>query len=234
MPAVTAYQRLADELRDEILDGDMVPGDRLPNEGDLTERFSVSRSTVREALRVLTSQGFVVTTRGVKGGTFVAQPLPSDVGDSLIDSLQWLTLGDRITVAEMLEARELLEVPACGLAAQRRSAKDLSEMESALARPDEDSSLSFESSRDFHVRIVQSSGNELLETMTRPIFVVLQDRFLRDRAPSEFWSQVAEEHQRIYQGIAAGDRLTAEYEMREHLRHLRVVYEQLDRLRDAD
>ena len=159
----------------------------------------------------------------------MAQPIPSEVGDALIDSLQWLTHGDRITVSEMLEAREILEVPACGLAAQRRTKEDLVGMESALARPEVESSLSFASSRDFHIRIVQAARNDLLDTMTRPIFVVLQDRFLRDRAPSAFWGQVAEEHQRIYEGIAAGDRLTAEYEMREHLRHLRLVYEQLDR-----
>lgn len=226
-----AYQQVAEKLRRQILSGELEPGQRLPIEGELAEQFGVSRSTIREALRSLASQRLVITTRGVTGGTFVTLPEASEVGDSLIESLEWLTMADQITVGELLEAREMLEVPASGLAATRRSQEDLAELEAALPDTPRDLSPTFESSRNFHVLIVNASGNRLLETMTRPLFVVLQNRFLRDRAPESFWKRVDEEHRAIYEAIAAGDRLAAEYEMREHLHHLRRMYEQIDRHR---
>lgn len=224
-----AYQQVAEKLRRQILGGEIEPGQRLPVEGDLAEQLGVSRSTVREALRSLTSQRLVVTTRGVTGGSFVAHPLSSDLGDSLTESLEWLTMVDQITVSELLEAREMLEVPASGLAAQRRTPNELAELEASLPESPRDLSPTFESSRGFHVLIVKASGNRLLETMTRPLFVVLQTRFLRDQAPKSFWKRVDDEHRNIYAAIAAGDRMVAEYEMREHLHHLRRMYEQIDR-----
>jgi GntR family transcriptional repressor for pyruvate dehydrogenase complex len=228
-----AYQRVAEQLRRQILSGELEPGERLPVEGELADQFGVSRSTIREALRSLASQRLVVTTRGVTGGTFVAQPEPADVGDSLIESLEWLAVADQITVGELLEAREMLEVPAAGLAAVRRTQEDLEMLRAALPDQPEDLSPTFESSRNFHVLIVNASGNRLLETMTRPVFVVLQSRFLRDRAPQSFWANVDDEHRAIYNAIAAGDRLAAEYEMREHLHHLRRMYEIIDRHRQS-
>ena len=226
-----AYQQVAETLRRQILDGELEPGQRLPVEGDLSEQLGVSRSTLREALRSLASQNLVITRRGVNGGSFVAHPLTSDVSDMLATSLEWLTMAEQVTVSELLEAREMLEVPASGLAAQRRTANVLEEMEASLPGTPRDLSPTFEASRNFHVLIVNASGNRLLETMTRPLFVVLQTRFLRDRAPKSFWKRVDDEHRNIYTAIADGDRLAAEYEMREHLHHLRRMYEQIDRQR---
>lgn len=224
-----AYQQVAARLRRQILDGEVAPGDRLPVEGELADQFGVSRSTMREALRSLTSQRLLTTTRGVTGGTFVAQPLPENVGDSLIESIEWLAMAEQITVGELLEAREMLEVPAAGLAAQRRTQEQLDGIEAALPEAPADLSPTFESSRNFHLLILTAAGNRLLETMTRPVFVVLQNRFLRDRAPDSFWKRVHDEHRSIYDAIASGDRMAAEYEMREHLHHLRRMYEQIDR-----
>ena len=229
MTTKPAYQIVADLLRTKIVSGAMAPGDRLPVEGVLGEQLGVSRSTIREALRLLSSQNLVITTRGVTGGTFVAHPLPSEVSDTLTSSLEWLTMADRVTVAELLEARDLLEVPAAGLAASRRTEAHLAELESSLHDTPTNAEEPFEITRGFHETIIKASGNELIETMTRPVFVVLQNRFLRDRAPKSFWTRVNDEHRLIHQAIADKDVLTAEYEMREHLHHLRRMYEQIDR-----
>ncbi len=231
MASEPAYQQVAEKLRREIISGKFEPGHRLPVEGDLAEQLGVSRSTVREALRALTSQKLVVTTRGVTGGSFVAHPIPSDVGDSLIESLEWLAMADQITVGELLEAREMLEVPAAGLAAIRRTPEELAALDQHCRMPPRTRGSTFEGTRNFHVLIVNASGNRLLETMTRPLFVVLQDRFLRDQAPDSFWKRVDIEHNTIYKAIEAGDRMVAEYEMKEHLHHLRRMYEQIDRYR---
>ena len=224
-----AYRKVAQAIRDQILEGDLEPGDRLPVEGDLATRFGVSRSTVREALRSLASQNLVVTTRGVSGGSFVARPDTDHMSNAMVTSLDLLTMVDEIGISELLEAREMLEIPAAGLAAQRRTAAQLAEIEETLPDTPRDLSSTFEASRDLHLLIADASGNRLLKSMTRPIFVVLQTRFLRDRAPRTFWRQVHHEHRSIVAAIAAGDRVSAEYEMREHLRHLRRIYELIDK-----
>src|SRR5438876_352461 len=68
---ISSYQALADGLRAQITSGKLRPGDRLPTEPQLCAQSGLSRSTVREALRLLTSQNLIVTTRGVTGGSFV-------------------------------------------------------------------------------------------------------------------------------------------------------------------
>jgi DNA-binding GntR family transcriptional regulator len=82
-----AYQQVADQLRDRILDGSLTSGDRLPTEIELSEIFGVSRSTIREALRVLASKDLIRTTRGTTGGTFVARVQFDQVSDYLEMSL---------------------------------------------------------------------------------------------------------------------------------------------------
>src|SRR5829696_7791978 len=108
---------LSDALRARILTRELRPGDRLPIEPDLAEQYGVSRSTVREALRVLASQGLVSTSRGVQGGSFISCPEPAQISEYLHASLGLLAESKNITVDALLEARDVLEVPAAGLAA---------------------------------------------------------------------------------------------------------------------
>ena len=89
--AAPAYQELANRLRDQILAGTFTPGDRLPIEPELSALYGVSRSTVREALRVLSSQNLVTTVRGVTGGTFVIRPEPDQISSYLQASFSLLT-----------------------------------------------------------------------------------------------------------------------------------------------
>jgi GntR family transcriptional regulator len=67
--AQAKYQEIADRLRDQIDNGTLQPGDRLPSEPDLVKMFDASRNTVRLAIALLTNQGLVVTRQGL--GTFV-------------------------------------------------------------------------------------------------------------------------------------------------------------------
>ena len=110
-----AYRTISDSIRNDILARRLVPGDQLPIETDLAERFGVSRSTVREALRELASQNLVETTRGATGGTFVVVPSTDTLARSLTIGIEMLASSADLRVEEMLEARELLEVPAARL-----------------------------------------------------------------------------------------------------------------------
>src|SRR4051794_41929928 len=96
---------LADELRADITSGRLQPGERLPPEPELCVRTGVSRSTVREALRLLASQHLIVTTRGVTGGSFVAHPDAEQLSEALSPGPTPPTNPPAIGVADPIELR---------------------------------------------------------------------------------------------------------------------------------
>jgi DNA-binding FadR family transcriptional regulator len=226
-----AYRQVADQLRAQILSGELPPGSRLPNETELSALFGVSRSTIREGLRVLSSQDLVTTSRGVGGGTFVSRPELHDVAAYLEASLGLLSTGDAVSVGELLEFRRILEVPATGLAAQRRSEDDLVLLREVLAlEPDlEPTKWSYETHRAFHQTLLDTCGNPLVEMTARPIFNTLRTRFLRRSAPAGFAAQVHEDHVQIFRAVEAGDSGAAQDAMESHLHALAQTYLAIDR-----
>jgi DNA-binding FadR family transcriptional regulator len=224
-----AYEVVAERLRKIILDGRR-SSDRLPTEGELCARFGVSRSTIREALRTLASQGLITTHRGVTGGSRIVQLRHQDVGDMLTQSLTVLTHTDGCSVAELLEARELLEIPAARAAAARRRDAHLDALRRSVRPTGGDAARTFETHRAFHTTILDATGNRLLQLMTEPLFRILQTRFLRDRATATFWKTVTADHRAIVRAIAAQDGDAAAAAMAAHLKHLRSTYERIDAL----
>lgn len=72
-PRPSRPQQVADAIKDWVMDRGLQPGDRLPSEPELIERFSMAKGTIREALRILEAQGLVKSRTGPGGGTFVHQ-----------------------------------------------------------------------------------------------------------------------------------------------------------------
>lgn len=221
-----AYQQVAEQLRSLILEGALTPGDRFPPEFELAEIFGVSRSTVREALRVLASQNLIRTTRGTAGGTFVARADLSHVSEYLETSLGLMSDSNEVSLANLLESRELLEVPAAGLAAVRREQSHLDEMLVMLEREKRAvrRGSRFRENRNFHGVVVEASGNRLLGVMTEPVFRVLQARLRNDGVVEPFWENVHDDHLEIHDRIAAGDEAGAAEAMRDHLNKLEAAY----------
>ena len=225
-----AYQQVANQLQELIMKGTLAAGERLPAEGEMALQFGVSRSTVREALRGLSSQSLVHTKRGVNGGTFVAEPSAEHVQTYLETTIGLLSGADVVSVDEILEARELFEVPAARLAALRRDEDQIQRLTSTLASgADADLAADFEGHKDFHVAVMEASGNRLLEVIARPVFSVLRTRFMRDKASPEFSAAVDGDHQDIHDAIAAGDAEAAAGLMHNHLERLRSMYKRIDR-----
>ncbi|WP_214316872.1 FadR/GntR family transcriptional regulator [Nonomuraea sediminis] len=223
--SVPAYQHLAADLRGRIIAGEFRPGDRLPVEPELSARYGVSRSTVREALRLLASQNLIVTTRGVSGGSFVAVPSPDQISAYLKTSLGLLAVDAEEAVDGLLEVRDLLEVPAAGLAALRRTEQDLEELRTTLFDPAELAvEEMYEPNRGFHQVLLRASGNPLLEIVARPVFQVLEEGLLREKAPADFWTQVDRDHREIFGHVSARDQDGAREAAHAHLTHLRSAY----------
>jgi DNA-binding FadR family transcriptional regulator len=225
--AVKQYELVAERLRDRVVHGDLQPGERLPNESALATDFGVSRATVREALRVLAAQSLIRTSKGAGGGSYVTLPSVGGVSDFVQSSISLLADADDVTLEELLEARELLEVPAARLAAQRRNEGELERLRDAI--PDEPLRLGtqrqFVYNKDFHLAVLEGCRNSLLMIAAQPVFEVLQRNLARSKLGVRFHRTINEHHRGIAAAIEAGDADAAGGEMYEHLEFLRPYYE---------
>ena len=229
-----AYRQVADDLRGQIMRGAVASGERLPSEADLARAFGVSRSTVREALRVLASQHLIETRRGVRGGSFVAAPDPARVVEDIGGALGVLVTTPHLRLADLLEARLLLEPAAARLAAQRADAETVDAVRAAALAPEDPKDPSgFVPHLDFHTTVLMATGNTMFTMMGQPVHDVLRTRLDRDRVAREEWAAVDHRHQEIAEHIAAGEGGAAEEAMREHLLDLRELYHRAARWRDA-
>ena len=224
MPQKLAYEEVAARLKKRIMAGKLAAGHRLPTEAELCEQFGVSRSTVREALRVLSSQGLVTTSRGVGGGTSIARLDHNDVADMLEANIMLLTSMEGCSVGELLEARDFLEVPGARLAAVRRTEQHLVELRATIPAAPQSLPVRrrYQADRAFHQAILEAAGNRMLHIITAPVFTAMQARFLGDVATEDFWARVIDEHRAILRAIEAGDPDLAGREMAAHLRSLRA------------
>ena len=116
------YEEIVRQIRLLIADGHLKSGDRLPPERDLAERFRVSRTSVREAMRALESRGLIGIRPGE--GAFVREVSV----EALVEPLALVILAQRETIADLYEARRLLEPPIASLAARRASPEEVADM----------------------------------------------------------------------------------------------------------
>jgi GntR family transcriptional regulator, transcriptional repressor for pyruvate dehydrogenase complex len=228
-PVQAAYRQVAEQLRGHILSGDLVSGARLPSESELARLFGASRSTIREALRILASQQLIDTTRGVTGGSFVSNPDTSSVAENLSGTLGLLVSTQNVTVPNLLQARLIVEPSAARLAAGCADEEALEALRStigstsALAPSD-----GFVIHWDFHTTLISATGNPLLRLMCQPVNEVLRSRLNRNRIERAVWDRIDADHVEIYEAVASGDADTAERLTRQHLHSLRPLYEQMD------
>src|SRR5579875_1255984 len=124
---------IVEQIRLLMRQGQLKPGDRLPPERDLCERFGVSRVTVREALRMLESSGLVEIRVGARGGAFVTAPSSDRVGEGLADLLSLSV----ISATDMTEIRMVLETGIVPLVCDRATSEDLADLESICRRSEE-------------------------------------------------------------------------------------------------
>jgi DNA-binding FadR family transcriptional regulator len=218
---------VAEQLRTLVVEGALQPGSRLPNEAVLAREFGVSRATLREALRSLAAQNLIRTAKGAGGGSYVTLPSIDGVSSFLHSSIALMADADDVTLEELLEARELLEVPAARLAARRRSDEELERLRAAI--PDEPLRLGpdqqFVYNQDFHSVVIDGCRNALLAIAVQPIFGVLQRNLARSRLGERFHGAINDQHRLIAAAIEAGDADAAGGEMHEHLAYLRPYYE---------
>jgi GntR family transcriptional repressor for pyruvate dehydrogenase complex len=166
------YEHIVEQIRALIREGRWAPGDQIPPERELAERFQVSRTSVREALRALEMQGVIDSRQG--GGTFVRT---ADT-EALVPPLAAAILRGRRELAEVLEVRELIEPGIARRAAARATEQHISQLEDLLERQrqcieqgrpfvDEDTA--------FHYTLAKAADNHILLRLHNVILDLLRE-----------------------------------------------------------
>jgi DNA-binding FadR family transcriptional regulator len=224
---IPAYDQLAAELRERILDGTLQDGDRLPSESEMATEYAVSRNTAREAFRVLASEGLVIIKRGVTGGVFVAVPTPKWLAGTLRAPLRLLVEHNRVTLRSLAETRELIEVQGAEWAAGERTDVDLAAMGDALFSPGTiDFGQLHESSCRFHLALLAAAHNPLLEIVGEPILRVLTEHAIGCELPPRLAAEIDRDHREILRHLQHRDHAKAREATGTHLRELRPFYDQ--------
>lgn len=201
--------RVIDGVGRQIIGGQYQPGDLLPKEAELTEQFAVSRTSVREGMRVLAAKGLVDIRQKI--GTRVRQPEAWNVFDS--DILRWhseVGRGDEI-MRNLVEVRQIMEPAAARLAAGRASMGDLRRMDDALAGMVANATNRegyAHADVDFHLAVYAASHNVLLRQFGSVVADFMYASFNVQQATAaddEVFLEDAETHAAVFHAINGGN-----------------------------
>ncbi|MGH3760065.1 FadR/GntR family transcriptional regulator [Actinophytocola sp.] len=209
---------IVDQIKGLIREGRLNPGDRLPSERELCERFGVSRVTVREALRILETNGLITIKVGARGGALVARPTSDQVGANLAELVGMSPL----TAQEVTEARLVFEVGMMPLVVQRATDEDIAALRAmttkhaAALRAGE---YTMEMSAEFHVRLAACTHNTAIEMLVRSFEGPLLMSLVTAKAAAPLMGRKGgQEHAALIDAIADRDVERAETIMLTHLR----------------
>lgn len=224
-------KELVAALSEQIRDGLLKPGEKLPTEAQVMEKFGVSRTVVRESISRLQAAGQVETRHGV--GTFVLEAPALGLFSAPSDTL--MTLADVLAV---LEFRISLEVESAFLAAHRRTDEQLAKLRESLDTLNglmRNGSDSAAADFAFHLQIAEATGNryftdilDYLGTKVIPRTRLSTQAYARSGDQQQYLERLEREHEQIYNAIASQDAEAARAGMRLHLgnsrEHLRQAY----------
>jgi len=207
--AMRAHELVLQRIERDLAAGALGVGDRLPGERALAEDLSVSRSSVREAIRVLEAMGVVRTAVGSgpdSGATVVADPI-SSIGAAL----RLHTATRHLPMADLVDTRILLESWALREAAQRRPRPDLTALDATLDAMD-DTTLTAEQfvrlDASFHVALSELAGNVVVAAMMAALRDSIHGYVVAGVPLLDDWSTVAGtlrcEHRAILEAVRRG------------------------------
>jgi GntR family transcriptional regulator, transcriptional repressor for pyruvate dehydrogenase complex len=222
-----ASEQVAVHIQHHIQRAGLGPGDFLGREEDLAAEFGVSRPTMREALKLLSSGNLVRATKGPGGGIFVAHTADRGMGRSVSAAIAMMLETGAVSLEEMLDARLLLEVPLAGAAAYQPDEATVRRLREAIAAAraaaGADRAAFAATDADVHRAIAAAAGNRLVQALTDWIFEVVQPSLIELLSTVVVRSAVIEQHEALLAAIEKGDPARAERAMKDHLLYLRDV-----------
>lgn len=213
------YEQIVQQIEESIVKGDLKPGDQLPAERDLAQRFGVSRTAVREAVKALREKGLVEAYSG--RGTFITDGTTHAVRQSL-DLM--VKIGQPEGSNHLAEVRTMLEPEIAALAAQRIQESELATMREAVAlmdRAGKDPQAYIEADLDFHLALAEGAGNPLILSLLDSIVGLLREQRLRIFRVPGGPERGQVHHKKILEAVERRDPEKAREAMREHLAQVR-------------
>lgn len=216
-----ASEEIYEQIRQLILDGKILPGERLPSERNMMEMMHRSRPTIREAMRMLERDGYIKIYSGSSGA--VVQELTVD---NAVQSLETIMHFQHLNMKNVLEFRRMTESVAADLAARRRTEEDLRKlndilihMEKAIGDPDK----FILDDLQFHLAVADASKNAMYTIMLQVcrdmIGESLKDVMAKgdQKEQTERYPRILKAHRLVYQAISDGQPERAFQAMKQHL-----------------
>ena len=213
------YEQIVQQIEESILKGDLKPGDQLPAERELAQRFGVSRTAVREAVKALREKGLVEAYSG--RGTFITDGTSHAVRQSL-DLM--VKIGQPEGSTHLAEVRAILEPEIAALAAARAEESDLVVLREAVAvmdRAQRDPDAYIEADLDFHLALAEAASNPLILSLIDSIVGLLREQRLRIFNVPGGPERGQVHHKRILEAMERRDPVKASEAMRAHLEQVR-------------
>ncbi len=204
------------QIREAIQQKVFLPGDKLPGEFELAEKFGVSRTAVREALRLLSGRGLVDIRKG--SGVYVTEMSMSNVVDPFYDLLE-MKCGEA-ALLHIVRVRLFMEPPVAAMAVRHCTDEDIDYLRSKweqMAQHKDDPLKNIESDIKFHRRIAGAAGNPLIPIIMEPIFQLLGKFISSTYRQSHAGKLAIEYHRQLVEHFEKRNADAAAETMRRHL-----------------
>lgn len=221
------YAEVAAQIHRLIAEGRLKPGDKLPPERELAEVFGVSRTSVRDAIRVLEIQGLVEPRHGE--GTVVRE-IPID---SIVSPLASALAATKDLTADLFDMRKMLEPPLARAAAFRATAEDVRALEQIVVRQSQRvkaGEVAIEEDNEFHYRIATAAKNRVVLRTMDVIMDLLRESRMRSLQGPGRAERSLEGHRRILDAIRRRDPEGAAQNMLTHIEEIeQILFPELER-----
>jgi GntR family transcriptional repressor for pyruvate dehydrogenase complex len=224
VPVLRPREQVEKQLQHAILSGQLAVGSKLPSEAALAAEFSVSRTTVREALRSLATSGLISKVPGSGGGSFVRNVDHWSLGRVVLEGMTNLLQLGTIEAGEASDVRYMLEVPAARLAAENRTEADIRVLERILTQlastSHEDPDVAAMDTQ-FHTTVALTSRNRVLACLIYALHTVSEPvRHLS--LTEEVGRESHRQHRHLLDAIKDRDPDAAEAAMVNHVAYLKL------------
>src|SRR5579863_3580678 len=213
------YEQIVQQIEESILKGTLKAGDQLPAERELAQRFGVSRTAVREAVKTLREKGLVEAYSG--RGTFITDGTSQAVRQSF-DLM--VKIGQPEGSTDLAELRSILEPEIAALAAERAQESDRATLREAVAVMDrslKDADAYIEADLDFHLALAEGAANPLILSLIDSIVGLLREQRLRIFNVAGGPERGQFHHKRILEAVDQRDPKKARDAMKAHLEQVR-------------
>lgn len=238
IPNRKVYEEVIEQIQKNIIDGELKKGDRLPSERELSELMNISRTSIREALRVLESMGVVESIHGE--GNFIC----SNTEKSLLQPLSIMFKLNNGKCEDIFELRKVLEVENARLAALRASDIDCRELLTIVEQMKEESNganrneILVSLDKKFHNKVASMSKNCLIENLFNTASMLFE-KFIEDARFKIIQNDMADkfllsQHNIICQGIIKKNEKEAIRAMEEHMKYIEENFAQDDSKKNKD